>query len=220
MNNTVNCLNDLKELKYIPANTRFIEDGEEWKNVPVELYADRYLISDDGRSYSIKWHAIMNNSKNDKGYYGVNLCKNYHLERKSLSRMVALSYIPDTPENWQELDVNHKDENPANNAVENLEWVTHQQNCNYGEHNRRISQANKGRKMTEEQRARLSESRKGRGCKAVQQYDKDGNLIAEYNSVYEAAEATGLDKGNISHCARGERPTVGGFIFKYKVSQI
>ena len=43
-------------------------------------------------------------------------------------------------------------------------------------------------------------------------------MIAEYSSVIEAAEKTGLDAGNISHCARGERRTVGGFIFKYKVS--
>lgn len=220
MDNTITCFDDLKDLKYIPAGTRFIENGEEWKNVPYELYADRYLISDDGRSYSIKWHAIMNNHPNDKGYFSVNLCKDYNLQRKSISRTVALSYIPDTPDNWEELEVNHKDENPANNAVENLEWVTHQQNCNYGNHNERIRQANRKRKMTDEQRAKLSEARKGMGCKAVQQYDRDGNLIAEYKSVREAAEALGLDAGNISSCARGKRPTAGGFIFKYKISQI
>lgn len=29
-------------------------------------------------------------------------------------------------------DVNHKDSNPTNNNVENLEWLSHEDNLNYG----------------------------------------------------------------------------------------
>lgn len=171
--NIIKNFEDLKLLKSIPLDTVFEFDGEEWKNIPYPFYADRYLVSDSGKSYSIKWHSIMRNHPNDKGYFGINLCKDGVFKRKSMSRTVALAFIEDTPENWQELDVNHKDENPANNTVDNLEWVTHEQNCNYGHHNERIAASRKGRKMTAEQRARMSELHRGRGIKAVVQMDRN-----------------------------------------------
>lgn len=210
----------MKLLKSIPLDTVFEFDGEEWKNIPYPFYADRYLVSDSGKSYSIKWHSIMRNHPNDKGYFGINLCKDGVFKRKSMSRTVALAFIEDTPENWQELDVNHKDENPANNTVDNLEWVTHEQNCNYGHHNERIAASRKGRKMTAEQRARMSELHRGRGIKAVVQMDRNGNPIAEYESIKAAAEALNIDPGNISSACRGYRPSAGGFLFAYRVSAI
>ena len=218
--NNINCFEDLKSLKSIPLDTVFEFDGEEWKNIPYPFYADRYLVSDSGRSWSIKWHSFMRNHPNDKGYFGINLCKDGVFKRKSMSRTVALAFIEDTPENWQELDVNHKDENPANNTVDNLEWVTHEQNCNYGHHNERIAASNRGRKMTAEQRAKISELHKGKGVKAVVQMDRDGNTIAEYDSIKAAAEALNIDPGNISSACRGYRPSAGGFLFAYKVSLI
>ena len=200
--NIIKNFEDLKLLKSIPLDTVFEFDGEEWKNIPYPFYADRYLVSDSGKSYSIKWHSIMRNHPNDKGYFGINLCKDGVFKRKSMSRTVALAFIEDTPENWQELDVNHKDENPANNTVDNLEWVTHEQNCNYGHHNERIAASRKGRKMTAEQRARMSELHRGRGIKAVVQMDRNGNPIAEYESIKAAAEALNIDPGNISSACR------------------
>lgn len=216
--NNINCFEDLKSLKSIPLDTVFEFDGEEWKNIPYPFYADRYLVSDSGRSWSIKWHSFMRNHPNDKGYFGINLCKDGVFKRKSMSRTVALAFIEDTPENWQELDVNHKDENPANNTVDNLEWVTHEQNCNYGHHNERIAASNRGRKMTAEQRAKISELHKGKGVKAVVQMDRDGKTIAEYESIKAAAAALDIDPGNISSACRGYRPSAGGFLFAYKVS--
>lgn len=220
MNTIINSFADLKSFRYIPEGTDFFdENGVEWKPVPEWTErADRYLISDDGDTYSIVRHKIMHNHSNDKGYFSANLCKDWVVKRVSISRIVAYTYIADIPEDWQKKQVNHKDENPANNAVENLEFLTAKENCNYGHHGEHISAASKGRKLTDEQRARLSAALKGKNGKPVIQYDAEGNVIAEYSSVIEAAEKTGLDAGNISHCARGERRTVGGFIFKYKVS--
>lgn len=219
MNNIKN-FDDLKNLKEIPLDTVFEFESEEWKNVPFEEYADRYLVSDKGNTYSIKRHREMHNYPNDKGYYSANLCKNSVLKRKSISRMVALQFIEDVPDNWQELEVNHKDENPANNTVDNLEWVTHEENCNYGNHNSRIAAANRGRKLTPEQCAKLSELHKGKGVVAVIQMDRDGNIIAEYPSIRAAAAALQLDPGNISAVCNGRRPSAGGFVFAHKVSRI
>jgi hypothetical protein len=50
-------------------------------------------------------------------------------------RLVMLTYCPTDNE---KLEVNHKDENKNNNAINNLEWITHQENCNYGTRNERI----------------------------------------------------------------------------------
>lgn len=44
-------------------------------------------------------------------------------------RIIAELFIPN-PHNLS--DVNHKDCDLANNSVENLEWMTHQQNLEYG----------------------------------------------------------------------------------------
>lgn len=217
---TIRNFDDLYSFNSIPRNTCFEDEGETWVNVPFDEYADRYMVSDWGRTYSIKRHIIMHNHPNDKGYYSANLCKDSHLQRKSISRMVALCFCDEVPDNWQELEVNHKDENPANNTVDNLEWMTHEQNCNYGNHNAHISASRKGHKMTDEQRARMSELHKGRGVKAVVQYDRDGNVIAEYESIKAAAEALNIDPGNISSACRGYRPSAGGFLFAYKVSVI
>ena len=90
--------------------------------------------------------------------------------------------------------------------------------CNYGHHNERIAASRKGRKMTAEQRARMSELHRGRGIKAVVQMDRNGNPIAEYESIKAAAEALNIDPGNISSACRGYRPSAGGFLFAYKVS--
>ena len=216
--NNINCFEDLATLKSIPLDTVFEFEGEEWKNIPYPFYADRYLVSDSGKSYSIKWHSIMRNHPNDKGYFGINLCKDSVHSRKSMSRTVALAFIPDTPDNWQELEINHLDENPANNSVENLEWCTHQENISYGNHNAHISASNRGRKLTDEQKANLARARTGKGVKAVVQMDRDGNPIAEYSSIREAAAALDIDPGNISSACRGYRPSAGGFLFAYKVS--
>lgn len=46
-----------------------------------------------------------------------------------IHRIIALLFIPN-PNNCT--DVNHKDNNPQNNKLENLEWLTHKENLEYG----------------------------------------------------------------------------------------
>lgn len=54
--------------------------------------------------------------------------------------------------------------------------------------------------------------------KKIQQFDLDGNLIDEFNSIREASEKTGIDRKSISNCAKGVKHynTAKGYKFKIK----
>ena len=49
----------------------------------------------------------------------------------------------------------------------------------------------------------------------ITQYDKQGNLIATYESIQAAADAVGCDTSNISRAARGITKSSGGYIWRY-----
>lgn len=100
-----------------------------------------------------------------KGYPSVSL----HIEKKIkivyVHRLVALAFIPN-PYNLPQ--INHKDENPKNNCVDNLEWCDSKYNNNYGTKNARgsanmkgIKNHNYGKHLTEEHRNKISEALMG-----------------------------------------------------------
>lgn len=80
-----------------------------------------YLISRDGRVFNSKDNELSNTITN--GYSIVKIKKKSY----AVHRLVAMTYIKN-PNNHPV--VNHIDENKLNNKVENLEWVTQQENCN------------------------------------------------------------------------------------------
>lgn len=49
----------------------------------------------------------------------------------------------------------------------------------------------------------------------IEQYDKNGNLIATYNSAMQAERAVGGDNGHILAVCRGKRKTHKGFVWKF-----
>lgn len=106
-------------------------------------YEGLYLISDEGevislpRTYRAKgkvYHRSKHTLKNylrGRGklmYEAVALSKNGETKTHSVHRLVAEAFIPN-PDNLPE--INHKDENPLNNSVSNLEWCTRQYNIDY-----------------------------------------------------------------------------------------
>jgi len=52
-------------------------------------------------------------------------------------------------------------------------------------------------------------------CKAVTQFDTDGNIIATFVSARSAARILGLSQGSISNVARGRTRTAGGYVWRY-----
>ena len=81
---------------------------------------------------------ILKPSTNSNGYYRVILSKDSKTKMHFIHRLVAVAFLPN-PDNLP--CVNHKDENPKNNSVWNLEWCTQKYNMNYGTVRERMSKS-------------------------------------------------------------------------------
>ena len=84
-------------------------------------YKDNYIVYEDGRVWSKQRNKFMKSQIAKNGYVVITLNKipNY------LHRIIAECFIPN-PENKR--TVNHIDGNKLNNAIDNLEWMTHSEN--------------------------------------------------------------------------------------------
>jgi hypothetical protein len=166
------------------------QEWDNWKSLP-EYPA--YKISSDGRIYS-QYVKRMKQAYDQGGYKIVSLTDRKQKSRRlHVHRLVALLYLS----NRRNLPiVNHKDGNPSNNDVSNLEWCSASQNT---KHAHDIGLINTKR--------------------AVIQMDDNGNEICRYNSVIDANNAMGFAKGNsrISGVCKGKNgfKSAGGYHWKY-----
>lgn len=132
----------MSEIKLLPS--------EEWRDI--KGYEGLYQVSNLGRVKSLARHK-KNRGKLQKveetiriptveknGYARVDLSKDGKRKMYCVHRLVAEAFVPNCENKPQ---VNHIDENRSNNNANNLEWVTNKENCNYGTHNKNLSQAKK-----------------------------------------------------------------------------
>lgn len=112
---------------------------EIWRDI--EGYEGCYQVSNFGRVKSLKFckEKILKAQLVSGGYLAVNLCKECKRKTHTIHRLVAFAFLPN-PDNFP--FVNHKDENPSNNIVSNIEWCSAEYNTNYGTRNRRIAESN------------------------------------------------------------------------------
>lgn len=88
-----------------------------------------YEASTLGRIRTLRYRPmILSPRKYENGYLKANFSQGEKRTIHGVHRIIALTFIPN-PEGKP--CVNHKDNNPLNNKVENLEWVTHQENIAY-----------------------------------------------------------------------------------------
>lgn len=137
----------------------------------------RYEVNEDGDVRIITTHKLLSKYKNSNGYYRVMLLssnkKKYNV---FIHRIVAETFIPN-PLNYKY--VNHKDENKANNSVNNLEWCTSSYNRRYGTLSSRLS-----------------------SMFSIPIVSKDENETRLYRSFKDAAVFNNVSPGNISRIFR------------------
>jgi len=132
----------MRSIPYISSSLKLTNmtnlklSGEIWK--PVNGYEKYYQVSSLGRVRSldrirncpnyISSHIkgkILKPVITPAGYDRVTLSVNNNKKQKYIHRLMAIEFIPN-PDNYPQ--INHKDGNPRNNALDNLEWCTAQQN--------------------------------------------------------------------------------------------
>lgn len=102
---------------------------------------DGYLVSADGDVISLKGKTPRLLSQvTVNGYKMVIMYNDGKAHLEYVHRLVAELFI-DNPNNYNE--INHIDENKANNNVNNLEWCTREYNINYGTRTERQSRSMK-----------------------------------------------------------------------------
>jgi len=190
-----------------------------WKDIPGyeglykistkgDIYAcSRVVKSPRQKNYIYKGHPMSLYHNKTNGYVYVELSKDGEKKKYRVHRLVALAFI----ENPLGLpQINHINEDRADNRVDNLEWCDEKYNCNYGTRNEKLSKI-------------LTES-VGR---PVIQFSKDGRYIARYKNILDAAKKTGTHRSDISCCAlkrklkahNGKlyiRHSAGGYVWKFE----
>lgn len=195
------------------TNEEFIEsiklEGEEWRTIPDW---ERYAVSSFGRivAYDLPYlcgkracrrepQLIKPRLNNNKPQYLSVVLSNGEKIRKDflVHRLVAITFI----QNPYGLPyINHKDENPLNNNVENLEWCTQKYNCNYGTHNARMAKT-------------LSETAYQK--RKVVQLTLNNKFVKAFNSIKEAANANKISCSSISACCTKTNKTGKGYRWMY-----
>lgn len=177
---------------------------------PISDYPD-YMIYDDGRVWSNKTNKFLKPSPTNRGYLTVELFNNSGSKRLLIHRLVAIAFIPN-PHNWPQ--INHKDENPQNNCVANLEWCTARYNMNYGEGAKTRHLKIDYTKPCYRENAILNGKK---AAKPVSMFSLDGQFIRTYESAAEASRQTGIDKTDISRAVR-TKYNAGGYAWEYERS--
>ena len=202
---------DLKNLK-----------NEIWKDI--NGYYGYYKVSNYGRIKQLERYVnsgIKNNSKvkrkekikkiqiNKLGYLHTTFTINGNCKNYNIHQLVAESFLNknkykkmcyEKEDDIKKLEINHKDENPSNCRIDNLEWCTHSYNINYGTRNKKVKF-----KMRNEYPYAFS----------VIQKNKNGQFINKYNSLKQAQEITGVDRKCISLCCKGKYKQAGGYIWEF-----
>jgi len=184
----------------------------------IEGYEGLYQVSNLGNVKSLNYgrtgkEKLLKLYKGNNGYLYITLYKNKKQKLSLVHRLVALTFIPN-PNNLKE--INHKDENPLNNMVENLEWCDRKYNNTYGNRIKKSIQTsiennsyNKGIEIR-----RINNSLRE---KPIIQYTKNMIEVCRFKSTKEAERKTGIPHSNICYCLKGKRNIAGGYIWKYAI---
>ena len=169
---------------------------EIWKDI--EGYEGFYQVSTLGnvRSMNYRRTGVVKNI-----IPKVNNCGRLWVDLKGkpmlIHRLVAIAFI----RNKNNLpEINHKDGNPKNNNVNNLEWCT-------GEYNKKeYAMARKHK-----------ESKPRKLFNKVNQIDSCGRVVRQWDNPLQIKKETGMNQWSITMCCEGARKTAYGFRWQYAI---
>lgn len=182
--------------------------NEVWKDI--DGFEGRYQVSSFGNVKSLNYRSTgkpknLTPKLNCKGYYWVALAFEGKQKCVLIHRLVADAFIhkPDDAE-----CVNHKDENPKNNRVENLEWCTQSYNVQYS--------LNKHPGRNSFRRNRKS----GIPYKyrnPIIQLSLDDTEVKMWDNIAQACAAGKWRTTSVRECCDGKRKTAYGFKWRYAI---
>lgn len=112
-----------------------------------------YYVTDDGRIWSERSNKFLSQHKDKDGYMKVRMgcldIKPGKTHTFSVHRLVLENFNP--VDNMENLQVNHKDGNKENNSLNNLEWVTCEENIQHAIDNGLRAKVNGAAKLTLDQ---------------------------------------------------------------------
>ena len=189
---------------------------EIWKDI--KGYEGKYKVSNLGNVKSLNYcntntSKILSGAIMPNGYKKICLYKNGKQKNFLVHRLVADAFIPN-PNNLPQ--INHKDENRANNNVSNLEWCTAKYNSNYGNHKIKLSDKIKGKFKGEKNPMYGIKGKNNPSSKKVIQYSLNGEFIKKWDCVREAGEELNIFPQHISRVCRGKRKSAKGYIWRYE----
>lgn len=172
---------------------------EIWK--PVVGYERLYEVSNLGNVRSLNYNRKGEIKKlaiqiDGGGYHYVSLCSNGKVKKFLIHKLVMSAFIGEPPIDKPE--VNHIDEDKSNNCISNLHYCSRKFNANYSYTWKKAIDVTR---------------------KPVLQFTKDGEFIAEYESVRESERQTGIKRHSIICCCKGELKTAGNYKWKYKTDE-
>lgn len=178
--------------------------AEEWR--AVAGFEGLYEVSNTGRVRSLtRYKKVIKPHITNAGYYQYQLWHKGMCHVASAHRLVAQAFVSNPYGNNV---VNHIDENKLNNNAENLEWVSHADNCRYGTAIARRTQ------HLDYSKRRVNNANQIKACsKPIKQYTKSGEFIREWPSATECAKATGMSLSGIRSVVIGRRNSIFGFVF-------
>ena len=185
---------------------------EIWKTAVYdgEIYEGLYKVSNLGKILSLNYKntgrpGLKNPSDNGDGYLRVGLSKNGKTKKCLVHRLIAETFL-DNPENKP--CINHKIEGDVGKKINivifnedgtvdeertTIEWVTYEENNNYGTRNERMAKTK---------------------SKPVLQLSLSGDLIREWPSTRECGR-NGFDQSAVAKCCLGKLPHYKGFRFMF-----